>query len=131
VLTMSSYPADYVAASRSRVRSDVAAFEANGAPTALAPPFFANMLLALECAFVHRTRAVEGKDAVALKEVRLVTNSLLLHGGVLTEEKAIKLDATTTVLGIPYGDKIVLDAESFTHLADTFFDELGSRFVSD
>ena len=129
MLTMSSYPAEYVKACRKRVRSDVDAYAASGARPELEPVFFKNLLLALECSFVHRTRAVEGKDGNALKEVRLVADSILLHHGVLTRQSAVKVDPETSVLGIAYGEQIALDRGSFTRLADAFFTELERKFA--
>jgi hypothetical protein len=136
MLSMATYPKEYVAERRSRVAAQVDAYRRltatapNDAGSAFAPVFFNAMVLALDASFVHRARAIEGKDGNALNEVRVLCNSMLLHGDVLTQEKAIKLDPEASVLGIPYGEKIALDETAFTALADAFFDEIEARFVA-
>jgi hypothetical protein len=129
MLGMNRYPRDYVDACRARVQSDAAAFAERKAPEALEPVFFRNLLLGLEMSFVHRLRTREGKDGNPLNEVRVLCDSLLLHKGVLTPEKSIKLDPETSVLGIEYGQQITLDAGSFERLSDAFFAELEAKFV--
>ncbi|HEX5029174.1 MAG TPA: hypothetical protein VFV56_10210 [Gaiellaceae bacterium] len=129
MLGMKSYPREYVDAVRARVAGDADAFATTRAPAALEPVFFRNLLLGLELSFVHRLRTVEGKDGNPLNEVRVVCNSLMLHDGVLTAEKGIKLDPAASVLGIDYGERVVLDAAAFGRLADAFFAELEAKFV--
>ena len=130
MLAMSSYPAEYVARRRARVRSDIDAFAANGSPAGLEEVLFTNMLLALDASFAHRTRAVEGKNGNPLNEVRVLCSSLLLHDGVMTADSTIKLDPESSVVGVPYGAQVSLGAESFSRLTDAFFDELEARFVA-
>jgi len=129
MLTMTSYPVEYVSACRERIASDAAAFAKSKAPASLEQPYFRNLLLALELSFVHRTRAIEGKDGNPLNEVRVLTDSMLLHGGVMTPQKSIKLDPASAVLRIAYGEPVELDAESFARLAEAFFAELEAKFV--
>ena len=130
MLAMSSYPAEYVARCRARVRSDIEAFTASGSPTGLQDVLFRNMLLGLDASFAHRTRAVEGKNGNPLNEVRVLCSSLLLHDGVMTPDSTMKLDPASSVVGVPYDEQISLDAGSFSRLADAFFDELEARFVN-
>ena len=130
MLGMKSYSREYVDAVRARVAADADAFASSKARAAvLEPVVFRNLLLGLELSFVHRLRTLEGKDGNPLNEVRVVCNSLLLNDGVLTADKGIKLDPSRSVLGIAYGEQIVLDAASFARLADAFFAELEKRFV--
>ena len=68
------------------------------------PPFFNHIVLSLDEYFVHRLRGVEGKDGNPLNEVRMIADSVMLHGGVLTVENAIKWNPETTVLGLAPGD---------------------------
>jgi hypothetical protein len=70
---------------------------------AFEPVFFNNLVLSLDAHFVHRTRAIEGKDGNPLNEVRVLCSSLMLHDGVLTAEKSIKLVPQKSVLGIGFG----------------------------
>lgn len=130
MLGMNSYPRDYVDACRARVECDVATFAGSNAPAELEHVFFRNLLLALEGSFVHRLRTLEGKDGNALNEVRVLCNSVLLHDGVMTSEKNIKLSPESSVLGISYGERIVLDAASFSRLSDAFFADLEAKFVA-
>ena len=146
MLGMKSYPREYVDAVRARVASDgscpagqsaprarvpadTEAFATNGASAAVGQVFFRNLFFGLELSFVHRLRTLEGKDGNPLNEVRVVCNSLLLHDGVLTADKGIKVDPARSVLGVAYGERVVLDAASFGRLADAFFTELEARFV--
>jgi len=94
----------------------------------LQPHFFNSLLLALDRPFVHRIRAVTGKDGNPLNEVELLCESLMDHGGVLTKNNVIKLDPEQSITGITYGDTIALTADEFTTLASAFFAELESKF---
>jgi hypothetical protein len=131
MLSMSSYPAEYVSQCKARVRADVEAFAASGSPAALEEVLFRNMLLALDGAFAHRGRGIEGKDGNPLNEVRVLCSSVLLHDGVMTAETSIKLDPARSVLRIPYGERVSLDGGSFSRIAEAFFGELEARFVTD
>ena len=62
-------------------------------------PFFNHMVLALDRYFVHRVRAVSGKDGNPLNEVELIVDSLMLHGGVLQGSNVIKYVPGDSVLG--------------------------------
>ena len=128
MLGMKTYPAEYVAQCRVLVRSDIDVFETSKVSADLEPVFFRNMLFALDGYFVHRLRTLEGKDGNALNEVRVMCNSVMLHGGVMTAEKSINLSPEASVLGIPYGEKIVLDAASFRRLSDNFFREIEAKY---
>jgi hypothetical protein len=67
----------------------VAAVDATSDPGAKAaleafePLFFNNMTLVLDRWFVHRLRAVAGKDGNPLNEVELLSESLMNNDGVL------------------------------------------------
>lgn len=51
------------------------------------PMFFNHFVMALDNYFVHRARNLEGKDGNPLNEVRLLANSPMSSGGVLTDKK--------------------------------------------
>lgn len=138
MLGMRSYSQDYVDASRRRVDTQVAAYRAlaaaGGRPVedelaGVAPTIFNALVLALEAAFVHRLRVVEGKDGNPLNEVRVLATSLLEHDGVLTIDKSLKLKPESSVLGLRPGDQIALDETAFVKLAEAFFTEIETRFV--
>ena len=91
MLAVTSYSPDHVAACRNRIAADVAAYEAAGPSSALDPVFYGMMVMALDRWFVHRQRSIEGKDGNALNEVRVLSDSIVGHGGMLVVEKTIKL----------------------------------------
>ncbi|MEY2477770.1 MAG: hypothetical protein QOG87_3085 [Actinomycetota bacterium] len=138
MLSVNTYTQEYVDACRARVDKQVAAYrklagaatgKAASAATAFEPVFFNNMVLVLETSFTHRARTIEGKDGNPLNEVRVLSNSMLEHAGVLTAEKAIKLSAEKSVLQLQYGDTIELREADFVALAKAFFAEIERKFV--
>jgi hypothetical protein len=104
---------------KSGAKTDSARFE---------PLFCANLVLALDACFVHRTRGLEGKDGNPLNEVRMLCTSILQHDGRLTADRTIKYDAARSVLKLAMGDRIALSAAGFRRLAAAFFDEIGAKF---
>ena len=89
--------ADLVAAtgsSKATTRVAVEAFE---------PRYFNNLTLVLDAYFMHRTRALEGKDGNPLNEVRMLCSSLLTNDGVLAADKTIKYNPETSVLKLRGG----------------------------
>jgi hypothetical protein len=90
--------------------------------------FFNDLVFVLDGFFMHRTRAVEGKNGNPLNEVRVLCMSMLENGGRLGVDKTIKLKPESSVLGLSEGDEIRLTAEQFGTLADAYFAELDSRF---
>jgi hypothetical protein len=91
--------------------------------------FFNNMVLVLDRYFVHRVRQVTGKDANALNEVELLSESLVNNHGVLRVGNALKFIPEETVLGLHPGDAIALSREDFERLSAAFFAELQRRFL--
>jgi hypothetical protein len=111
------------------------AIDATGDPRAQAAlgafePHFANVLtLALDRSFVHRLRAVSGKDGNPLNEVAVLAESLLAEGGVVRPGGGIKLDPERSVLGLAPEDPIALSVADVERLAEAFLAELEARFV--
>jgi hypothetical protein len=136
MLATNSYPAEYVHQCRANVddlvkayRKVAAAAKGDASVAKFAPQFFNHLVLALDEYFVHRLRAVEGKDGNPLNEVRALATSLMLHDGILTVEKSVKLKPETSVLGLEPGARIALDEPGFTRLAAAYFDEIEAKFV--
>jgi hypothetical protein len=143
MLSVSAYPQQYIDEARARIAEQVAAFDAlarevdgpggepgpSAALAALEAEYFANLVIALDSRFVHRSRGQERKDGNAMNEIRVLVSSLQLHDGVLTAEKAIRLDASRSVLGISYGDRIHIDAEGFQRLSRAFFEALEATYA--
>jgi hypothetical protein len=93
------------------------------------PLFLANLTLALDRYFVHRVRAVSGKDGNPLNEVELVTESVMDNDSVLRGNNVIKLDPQRSVLKLELGDRISLSREQFERLSKAFLAELEAKFV--
>jgi hypothetical protein len=136
MLANSSYPPEYVQQCRANVdellkayRKVATAAKGDAAVAKFAPRFFNHLVLALDEYFVHRLRAVEGKDGNPLNEVRVLANSVMLHDGVFTVEKSIKMKPEASVLGLEPGDAIALDEKSFAKLASAYFDEIEAKFT--
>jgi len=98
-----------------RIDAALAAFE---------PAFFNNLLIALDARFRAHANDV-GDTAVA--EVRLLADSLLAHGGVLTANPAIRYDADDAVLRLDVGDRIALNADDLEALGQAFLAEIEQR----
>lgn len=131
MLSVNSYTPEYVEACRARIAEQLAAFRAvateapDGSPLgralgSLEAALFANMVLALDGMFCHRSRTMEGKDGNPLNEVRILGTSLTEHAGVFTPGKTLKLGPQTSVLGYAPGDPISLSADDFERLAAAF-----------
>lgn len=128
MLAVTSYSPDNVAACRNRIAADVAAYEAAGPSAMLDPVFYGMMVLALDRWFVHRQRSIEGKDGNALNEVRVLSDSIVGHGGMLVIEPSIELRPGTSVLGIEPGATIMIDKDGFHRLSEAFLGEIEARF---
>ncbi|MGZ6557909.1 MAG: hypothetical protein ACXVEY_13845 [Actinomycetota bacterium] len=103
--------------------------KAEAALAAFEPLFFNNMVLALDRPFVHRIRAVTGKDGNPLNEVEMLGDSLMNNGGILAASTVIKLVPDTSVLQLETGDRIQLSESDFERLSAAFFAELERRFL--
>ena len=139
MLSVNSYPKVYVDDCRSRIAVQAADYRALAKATAphptvatalrsFEPHFFNSMVLALEGHFVHRARAPEMKDGNPLNEVRMLSNSLMSHGGILGADKAIKYNPEKSVLKIRIGDRIAVNDTDFTRLASAFLAEIAAKY---
>jgi hypothetical protein len=91
--------------------------------------FFTNMVLVLDRYFVHRVRAVSGKDGNPLNEVELIADGVMMNGGVLPESSVIKYASGKSVLGLEIGGEISLTLQDFERLSAAFLAEIEQRFV--
>jgi hypothetical protein len=107
------------ASSDAKVRSALDDFE---------PLFFNHMTLVLDRYFVHRIRAVAGKDGNPLNEVELLADSLMLNDGMLRANNVIKFVPEESVLKLNIGDRIRLNAAQFERLAKAFLAEIERKF---
>lgn len=123
---------DQVTAYQALVKANAGAGTNKKVGAALAkfePLFFNTLLLALDRRFVHRIRAVAGKDANALNEVEMLCASLMDDDGILTKSTVLKLDPEQSVTTIQFGERIELTADQFDRLSTAFFAEIKARFV--
>jgi len=90
----------------------------DAALSAFEPAFFNNLLVALDARFAA--------DEGALAEVRLLADSLLAHGGVLTANAAIPYDVDASVLRLDFGERIALNADDFEALCAAYLRAVGS-----
>jgi hypothetical protein len=96
---------------------------------AFEPLFFNNMTLALDRFFVHRVRAVAGKDGNPVNEVELLSESLMNNDGVLRGSNVIKLIPEESVLKLGIGERIALSAAQFERLSKAFLSDMKARFL--
>jgi len=130
MLGRKDYTPEELAHGRAAVKAQLAAFEALDSPsTDFEALYFTNMVVVLDRYYVHRIRAVSGKDTNPLNEVELLCASILDHDRVLTTNKVIKWVPEASVLGLADGDPIRPSAEEFAALAKAFFAELETRFA--
>ncbi len=115
MLSVSAYPQSYIDQARARIASQVAVFSGltsavraeprtaragvGSALDELEPEYFANLVIALDSHFVHRSRGQERKDGNAMNEVRVLVSSIQYHDSILTPEKGIRLDPARSVAG--------------------------------
>lgn len=103
--------------------------DAHNARAAFDERFFNNMTIVLDRYFVHRLRSVTGKDANALNEVEMLSDSLMNNDGVLKASTVIKYVGDRSVVGIAIGDPIVVGQHGFERLAEAFFADLERKFL--
>jgi hypothetical protein len=87
---------------------------------AFEPPFFRNLILAMDRYFADRDPALEGD---AMTEVRTLVSSILHTHHKVSEEGGIP------ILSLKAGDDIRLKAQQFARLSEAFFSELELNYV--
>jgi hypothetical protein len=101
--------------------------------------FFNRAVLLLDYLFVHRLRAVEGKDGNALNEVRVLCNSIVLNQGIMqvvaipgwpmSAGRGLRLPMETSVLKLSVGDAVRLSEADFVRLSEAFFAALEEKYA--
>jgi hypothetical protein len=138
MLGVKTYPNAYIDTCRAEIAARLASFDrladaaSSSAAAALAdfaPRFNSTLVVYLEACFVHRVRALEGKDGNPLNEIRMLASSIIEHAGVLTANSTIRYRPQDAVLGIGLGDTIDIDRDGLLRLVDAFFAELRQRFA--
>lgn len=135
MLGVKAYELDYVESCEGRLTAQLAELDrliaSAGAdvPVDVETELLAALTVELDAFFVHRVRALEGKDSNPLNEVRMLAHSLLHDAGVLASSTTIRYRPDQTILGIPVGEPIRIDRGGFERLATAYFDELRARFT--
>jgi hypothetical protein len=142
VLAVKNYDPQYIDECYSQMEAQLAAYkfliagadagngsELRAAFASFEPLFFHNLVIVLDGYFVHRTRAVEGKDGNPLNEVRMLSTSILSHKGILTADKTIKYNPEAAVLKLKIGDEIRIGEAGFLALFRAYFAEIRRRFA--
>lgn len=140
MLAVKSYPQDYVDQCRALIASRIAAFDDLGRHAGHAerdalfhfePLYFNDLVVVLEGMFVNRMRGQEAKGPNPLGEVRILSESLLLNGGILGEATHATQDPKASVLGLRVGEEIKLRRADLEKLAAAYFAEIEARFGED
>jgi len=124
MLPRTGYDRHYVAACRESVGAAVEELRRVGAGSVA----WNQLVVALEHWFAERIPKVEGRDGNPLNEVRVIADSVIEHGAVMTVPKGIKLRAEASVLGFEPGEEISLDGDAFERLFDAFLAEVEARY---
>jgi len=128
MLGRNGFTTDELRDAKAAVAQQLAAFRGLTDAGAAEGVYFNAMVLALDRRFVHRVRAVSGKDGNPLNEVELIADSVMNNNGVLRGSTVIRYGPEKSVLGLAIGDRISLGADDFARLASEFFAELERRF---
>jgi hypothetical protein len=144
MLSMSTYPQDYIDRCRRLMDGQLASYRALVAATGEAdgdraglgaavadfePRFLNSMVLVLDQLFVHRARGKEGKDSNPLNEVRVLCRSIMENDGVMVADKSVKLSPATSVLKHAVGDRIGLTTSDFALISEAYFAEIERKFA--
>lgn len=142
MLGRENYTKEEIDTARAMVESDLRAYRRlpDAAKTKEFEAFFFNReIQLLDYMFVHRLRAVEGKDGNPLIEVRVLCNSILLNEGSLQVEtppewpmsagRSLKLVPEKSVLKLKVGDVVKLSEADFVRLSKAFFVALEEKYL--
>ena len=132
MLGVRTYTKKYIGECRAKVEADLAAFKAANAKDhvkALEVTFFNNMILVIDHLFLHRLRAVEGKDGNPLNEVRILADGLMNNQGKLAGDKTIKYEPANSILKYKIGDEIKVNEAQFVSLYKAFFTGIEGKYL--
>lgn len=125
MLLRTGYDRNYVSACRESIGAAVEELRRVGAGSA----GWIQLVVALDRWFALRNPKVEGRDGNPVNEVRVLAESVVEHGAVMTVPKGIKLRAEGSVLGFEEGEELSLDGDAFELLFDAFLAEVEGKFT--
>jgi hypothetical protein len=125
MLLRTGYDRTYVGACRESIGAAVEELRRVGAGSAA----WIQLVVALDRWFALRNPKVEGRDGNPLNEVRVLAESVVERGAVMTVPKGIKLRAGESVLGFEKGEELSLDGDAFERLFDAFLAEVEEKFT--
>jgi len=137
MLGVKNYETKYIDSCRNIINNQLASYRnliksvpkvADTVITDFETQFLNNLVVVLDTFFVHRIRAIEGKDGNPLNEVRMLCNSLLNNGGRLTTDKTIKYTVASSVLKIKIGEDIKFGIIEFETLTEIFFKHIEKKY---
>jgi hypothetical protein len=131
MLGRKDYTKDELDHAKAAVAEQLAAYRtfARVATTDFEALYFNNMLLVLDRYFVHRVRAVTGKDGNPINEVELLAESLMNNDGIFRGNSVLKYAPEQSVVKVKVGDRIRLTADQFDRLSAAFFAEMEAKFL--
>ena len=144
MLCVNNYSQKYIDACRSRVNSQVSAYNKLATTarnkigineTSLIAAiksfehiFYNNMVLILD-SFWSQSQGCRKKDGNPLNEVRVICNSMVHNNNILCADNTIKLNPDKSVLKYKVGDEIKLNEAGFLLLSKAFLDEIESKYL--
>jgi hypothetical protein len=131
MLGRKDYTKDELDHAKAAVAEQLAAYRtfARVATTDFEALYFNNMLLVLDRHFVHRVRAVTGKDGNPINEVELLAESLMNNDGIFRGNNVLTYAPEQSVVKLNVGDRIRLTADQFDRLSAAFFAEMEAKFL--
>jgi hypothetical protein len=135
MLAQKTYPTEHIHRCRHIVNKRVSAYRtavANSKPTdraAFEQLYCRDLVVLLDAWFMHRTRAVEGKDGNPANEIRMLAASIIHHNSILTADTTIRYSATDSVTQLDIGDTINLTIDQTAQLATAYLDTITQRFA--
>jgi hypothetical protein len=134
MLAQKTYPTDHIDRCRTAMSERIAAYQAALENTkvpqraAFEKLYCRDVVVLLDAWFMHRTRAVEGKDGNPANEVRMLAASIIHHDNVLVADPTIRYRASDSVTGLAIGDEINITMEQVGQLATAYLETIGERF---
>ena len=124
MLGRKNYPREYIERCQRDIEAQIAEFnELPPVPATFATRLAGHLVIVMDACFMHRVRALEGKDGNALNEVRVLSQSLM-YGDTVIEDSTVTWDKDRMVLGLMKGDDLALSISDVDKLQQAFFERM-------